>query len=192
MNGDALSDLLLAIVGLFFAWRLMPQRPGLAIGMGLIGFAAGLGVLRFSGIDAMLGPHRFASLLAGCAGLPLLAASLRWPDDSLATRVNAAAYFAMIIGALGVVLVVVVQFSGWAQLVPAASALLILMTALQQRHAVAILGSTLLIGSFVVSALGLVAGPLNSIQLLHLLMACGLALLTINAPQKHTPNLERP
>lgn len=181
MNGNALSDLLLAAVGLYFGWRLMAQRPGLAIGMGLIGFAAGFGVLRFSGIDAMLGPHRFASLVAGCAGLPLIAASLRWTDDSLATRVSAAAHFAMIAGALGVLLVGVIQFTGWGRLVPAASALLLLVTAVQRHNPMAMLGSVLLVGGFVVSAASLAAGPVNSIQLLHFLMACGLGLLASNA-----------
>lgn len=180
MNGDALSDLLLAGVGLFFAWRLMTQRPGLAIGMGLVGLAAGFGVLRFSGFEVMLGPHRFASLLAGCAGLPLIAASIRWPGESLATRVSAAAYFAMIVGALGVVLVAVAQFHWWSQLVPAACALLLLLTALQRRFPLAILGSGLLIGGFIVSVTGFVVAPLNSIQLLHILLASGLGLLALN------------
>lgn len=184
MNGDALSDLLLAAVGLAFAWRLLAQRPGLAIGMGLIGLAAGFGVLRFSGFEAMLGPHRFASLLAGCAGLPLIAASIRWPNDSLATRASAAAYFAAIVGALGAVLVAVVQFGWWAQLVPAVSALLLLLTAVQQRQRLAILGSGLLIGGFAGSATGMVIGPLTSIQLLHILLASGLGLLAFDAQPK--------
>lgn len=181
MNGDALSDLLLAVVGFFFAWRLFAPRPGLAIGMGLIGLAAGFGVLRFSGFEEMLGPHRFTSLLAGCAGLPLIAASIRWTKDSLATRVNAAAYFAVIIGALGLVLVAVVKLSGWAQLVPVLCALLLLLTALQRRNLTATLGSVLLIGGFAVSAARDSIGPLNSIQLLHMLMAVGLSLLAHNA-----------
>jgi hypothetical protein len=70
MNGDALSDLLLALVTLPLAWRLGGSRPGMSTAFLLIGVAAVLGVPRYMGVPQALGPHRFFSLLAACAAPP--------------------------------------------------------------------------------------------------------------------------
>lgn len=64
MNPDALSDLVLLLVCAAILWFHLRQRPAVAVAAGLIGLAACLGVLRYSGWAEMLGPHRFTSLLA--------------------------------------------------------------------------------------------------------------------------------
>jgi len=185
MNADAFSDLVLLLVCAAIAWRDLRARPAIAIGAGLIGFAALLGVLRFSGVTDVLGPHRFASLLSACCAFTLIAAGLRWPDAPLARRAAAAGRFVVIVGGVGVALTVA-GVGLWSQLVPGLSALLIVITAVQQRSAPAMAGALLLVGSFVVAALGkqdsLYLGLFNSTQALHYLLAAGLALLTWNRP----------
>ena len=72
MNADALSDLVLLLVCAGIAWRSKSARPAVAVASALIGAAAMLGVLRYSGVPLVWGPHRFASLLAACAAFLLL------------------------------------------------------------------------------------------------------------------------
>jgi hypothetical protein len=98
MNPDALSDLVLLLVCAAVLWFHLRQRPAVAMAAGLIGLAACLGVLRYSGWAEMLGPHRFTSLLAACAAFPLLASGLRWPDAPLATRGAAVGRFVLVVG----------------------------------------------------------------------------------------------
>ena len=104
MNPDALSDLVLLLVCAAILWFHLRQRPAVAVAAGLIGLAACLGVLRYSGWAEMLGPHRFTSLLAACAAFPLLASGLRWPDAPLATRGAAVGRFVLVVGGVGIVL----------------------------------------------------------------------------------------
>ncbi len=180
MNGDAFSDLVLLLVCAALAWRSRATRPALAVALGLIGFAAFLGVLRFSGVPLVLGPHRFASLLAACAAFPLLASALRWPDAPLATRPTATGRFVVVWGGIGVALTLA-GVGLWSQVVPGVSALVICWTVVQQRPAWGKLGALLLVGSFVVAATGrpdtLYLGLFNSTQALHYLLAAGLAAL---------------
>ncbi len=185
MNGDALSEVLLAAVTLFIAWREIGRRPGVAIGMGLIGFAALLGALLYSGIAEASGPHQFASMVTACAGFPLLAFSLRWTDGTLATRISAAARFILIIGAFGVLFVTLMQFSVWGRIAPALSALLIMISALQSRQPAAIAGATLLITCFSLSLANYTFAPLDSAQQFHVLMAISLALLAMRSAEKN-------
>lgn len=180
MNGDAFSDLVLLLVCAGMAWRNRGTRPAVAVALALIGFAAFLGVLRFSGVPLVLGPHRFASLLAACAAFPLLASALRWPDAPLATRPTAVGRFVLVWGGVGVAL----TLSGlglWSQVVPGVSALLIAWTVVQRRDNWGRAGALLLVGSFVVAATGkpdtVYLGLFNSTQALHYLLAGGLGLL---------------
>ena len=106
MNADALSDLVLMLVCASIAWRSRQTRPAVAIATTLIGAAALLGVLRYSGVSMLWGPHRFASLLAACAAFPLLAAGLRWSDGALATRHAAVGRFVVVWGGVGIALTV--------------------------------------------------------------------------------------
>ncbi|MBC7918831.1 MAG: hypothetical protein H7Y28_13570 [Rhodoferax sp.] len=186
MNADALSDLVLLLVCGAVVWFHLRQRPALAIAAGLIGLAAALGVLRYSGWAEMLGPHRFASLLAACAAFPLLAATLRWPDAPLAKRASAAGRFVLVVGGLGIALTLS-GVSLWRDVVPGVSALVIVWTVVQQRSTTGIVGALLLVGSFVVAATGKpdtqYLGLFNSTQALHYLLAAGLGLLTLRAPR---------
>ena len=138
MNADALSDLVLLLVCAAVVWRDLRTRPAIAVGAGLIGFAALLGVVRFSGVAMVYGPHRFFSLLAACVAFSLLAAGLRWPDAAIAKRHAAIGRFVVVVGGLGVALTVL-GVALWSQIVPGLSAVVIVWTALQQRSAAAIM-----------------------------------------------------
>jgi hypothetical protein len=180
MNADAVSDLVLLLVCAALKWRNLRSRPAIAMAVALIGLAALLGVLRYSGAAIVWGPHRFFSLLAACAAFPLLAAALRWPDAPLAQRGTAVGRFVLVAGGVGVAMTV----SGvalWSQVVPGLSAVLIVATVVQRRSAMGIAGALLLVGSFVVAATGkpdtLYLDFFNSTQALHYLLAGGLALL---------------
>jgi hypothetical protein len=133
MNPDALSDLVLLLVCAAVLWFHLRQRPAVAMAAGLIGLAACLGVLRYSGWAEMLGPHRFTSLLAACAAFPLLASGLRWPDAPLATRGAAVGRFVLVVGGVGIVLTLA-GLALWSQVVPGVCALVIAWTAVQQRN----------------------------------------------------------
>ena len=130
MNLDALSDLVLLLVCAAIVWFHLRQRPALAVGAGLIGLAACLGVLRYSGWAEMLGPHRFASLLAACAAFPLLASGLRWPDAPLATRATAVGRFILVVGGVGIA-ATLAGATFWSQVVPGVSVLVIAWTVAQ-------------------------------------------------------------
>ncbi len=177
MNADALSDLVLLLVCAGIAWRSKSARPAVAVASALIGAAAMLGVLRYSGVPLVWGPHRFASLLAACAAFPLLAAGLRWPEAPLSARYAAVGRFVVVWGGVGVALTVM-GVGLWSQVVPGLSAVVIVWTAIQLRSLSAILGALLLVGSFVVAATGkpdtLYLNQFNSTQALHYLLAAGL------------------
>lgn len=192
MNLDALSDLGLLLVCGTILWFQLRQRPALAVAAGLIGLAAILGVLRYSGWTEMLGPHRFASLLAACAAFPLLASGLRWPDAPLATRATAVGRFVLVVGGVGVALTLA-GVALWSQVVPGVSALVIVWTVVQQRNAWGMAGALVLVGSFVVAATGKAdssyLGVFNTVQLMHYTLALGLALLVLGAARPQARQL---
>ena len=184
MNPDALSDLVLLLVCAAILWFHLRQRPAVAVAAGLIGLAACLGVLRYSGWAEMLGPHRFASLLAACAAFPLLAAGLRWPDAPLATRATAVGRFVLIVGGVGIALTLS-NVALWRDVVPGVSALVIAWTVVQQRNAWGMAGTLALLASFAVAATGKAdsnyLGLFNTVQLMHYTLALALALLAVGA-----------
>lgn len=184
MNTDAVSDLvLLAACGLS-AWWAGAGRPAWRGAMLLLGLAAGMGVLRYSGMAQALGPHRFFSLLAACVAFWLMAASLRWPQTPLARQATAVGRFVVLLGGLGIA-ASQVGAGWWAQLVPGLSALVLAWTMVQQRSVAGVLGSAALLASFAVAALvaadTLLLGVFNKTQALHYLLA--LAVLTLGQVQ---------
>jgi hypothetical protein len=178
VNADALSDLILAVLCAWIAWREGRARPGVALGIGIVGVAGVLGVLRFSGLEWAKGPHTFFSTVSACAGLPLLAVALCWPGGSTARESRAAARFLLIAGTLSIAITAAAGFSLWRQIAPGAAGVLILYAAVLSRAPLAVIGALLLTASFAVTATGFGIGPLNSTQGLHYLMAAAFVLLT--------------
>lgn len=182
MNADALSDLILLLACAASAWHSGGSRPAWRGAMLMLGLAAGAGVLRFSGVEGALGPHRFLSLLAACVAFLLMLAALRWPQAPLARRATAVGRFVVLIGGTGVA-ISQLGFPLWAQVVPGVSAVAIGWTQLQRRSAVGVAGSVLLLGSFAVAALAgadtVLAGMFNKTQALHYLLALAVLALGV-------------
>jgi len=179
MNADAFSDLVLAAVCAWLFKRNLRPRPGVAVSMALIGLAACLGVFDFSGVGALVGPHHFTSLVAACAAFPLLAWSLRWPEDPVANRLRTAGVGAVLLGAIGVA-ASVAGVKLWGQVVPGAAAMGILWTTGRSRSRLGLLGAVLLLASFA-ATLGSPATRFGDwiswVQVLHYLLAAALLAL---------------
>jgi hypothetical protein len=175
MNGNAASDLVLALVCLWVVVTKMARHPGLGLAALLIGVAATLGVLRFGGIEALVGAHRFASLVSACAGFPLLAWSLRWPADPIAATMKGASRFALLVGGVGVG-ATVLGLVLWGQAVALLSGLVIAVTAVQRRNGAGTAGAAALLVAMAAAGVGN-AAPFNATVVLHLGLALALLLL---------------
>jgi hypothetical protein len=175
MNGAAASDLVLALVCGWLVVMRMARQPGLGLAALLIGLAATLGVLRFSGVDVLGGPHRFASLLSAVAAFPLLAWVLRWPDDPVATGLAGAARAVLFAGGIGIA-VTVFGVASWSPGVALASAGLIAVTMVQRRSVIGMAGAAaMIIGMGAAAARSLL--PFDATVVLHLGLAAALMLL---------------
>lgn len=178
--GFAVSDLVLALVCAFVAWRAARERPGIALACGTIGAAAFVGVMRFSGLEAATGAHKFLSLIGGVAALPLLAASLAWPDAKAATNIRDASLALLVCSAVGIALVAGAGFAIWGQAVPAASVVAMLVCAVRERADGRVLGAAaLLVTFYLVSANRTQIAGFAPIEVLHYGMAAGLLLLCL-------------
>ena len=198
MTWDAFSDVVLFAVCAWIAWGALlqskqtsPTHAGFHAGFGLaavlIGFAALLGVIKFSSFtDAsalVKGAHLFASMLASVAAFPILAFSLANPRSAIATRFAGAWWLTFVLAGFGVA-VVVLGFKPWAQIVPAVCALWIGYTAVLQKHPRKIMrlcGWLSLLACFaanlLISPSVLLAGVLSKVQLFHYFFALALWLL---------------
>lgn len=175
MTGNAASDLVLALVCGWVVATRMGRQPGLGLAALLIGVAAALGVLRFSGVNVLAGAHRFASLVSACAAFPLLAWSVRWAQDPIAATVKGASRFALLSGGIGVG-ATVLGLAAWGQGVALLSGLLIAVTAVQRREAAGIAGALALLVGMAAAGVGK-AAPFNSTVVLHMGLALALLLL---------------
>lgn len=181
MNADAVSDLLLAITCVALAVNYWRTQPGFAQAAAIVGLAASFGVLRFSGLEAAIGPHRFFSLFAACAAFPLLAVAVCWPGDQIAKRPAAAARFVLLAGAIGLS-VSLGGFVWWQQALPVLAVFGMLCAVCLSPDPSRIAGVLALAGSLAMAALGQPSiadlGPFTTLQLMHCLMAVGLLFLS--------------
>ncbi len=182
MNGAGASDLVLALVCGWLVAARMARQPGLGLAALLIGLAAVLGVLRFGGFDLVTGPHRFASMLSAVAAFPLLAWVLRWPDDPIAVRFAGAARAVLLLGGIGVT-ATLTGVSGWGPAVSVVSAVMIMVTMVEQRNPVGIIGAVVLIVALAAAAAGK-AALFDSTVVLHLGLAAALALLALGSERR--------
>ncbi len=187
MNGAGASDLLLALVCAVVILTQRRARPGVALAAGLIGLAAAIGVLRFSGLVAMTGPNKFASLLSAVAAFPLLAFSLRYPASRVALHVGAAVRPLLVLVAAGVALNMA-GVTAWGPALSLGSVLVMLATMAWRRQYVAALGALVLLGGMLATLAGR-AGAVtgfNPVVMLHLGLATGLALLVAGTARART------
>jgi hypothetical protein len=184
INADACSDLVLALVCLALAWRQWSVARGVSIALLSIALAALWGVLRYSGVMFAVGPHYFFSLLAGAAGLPLLAAALYWPRGLLARHGRAIALWLIFAGAVGILASLSSLTVWWGQAAPALALLVLGALAIRQRS-VRLGGAVmLLLLAFLALVLPNLPATVSRVQVLHYLMSLGLLLLVW--PQTHT------
>lgn len=197
MTPDSFSDLALCLVCLAIvhrSWWAQTDRAAIGLAGLLIGFAAALGVLRFSTWtelgELVKGTHQFASVLAAVAGFPMLALGIVRPDSTIARYRAGAWWCAFVIGSFGIA-VWVLGFKPWAQLVPALSALTMLVALRQsepgRNRLLRALGIGFLFAGFTAVVLltptELLFGLVSRVQLLHYALVIGLSLLVIGAPR---------
>ncbi|MFZ4690768.1 MAG: hypothetical protein ACOYLS_16165 [Polymorphobacter sp.] len=182
MTGNAASDLVLALVAGWVVATKLAKHPGLGLAALLIGSAATLGVLRFSGVEALAGAHRFASLVSACAGFPLLAWAVRWPADPIAATLKGASRAALLAGGIGIG-ATVLGLAAWGQGAALLSGLVIAVTGVQRREACGIAGAMALLAAMVAAGVGK-AAPFNTTVALHLGLALALGLLALASERR--------
>lgn len=198
MTLDSFSELVLAMVCAWIIWRSLkaPQSfAGIGLAAALIGFAALLGLVKFSSFseasEVVSGPHRFASLVAAVGAFPILAYSLAQPASPIAMRLAGAWRMTFVLAGFSVA-IVALGFKLWGQIVPAVCALWIGYTVLfttKKRSLLLVLGWLSLLASFAVTLLikpdAIVVGVLSKPQLLHYFLALALILLTYKKQLQH-------
>lgn len=184
MNWPALFDGILATVALGLAWLPIRSTPSLRMACMILGTAALLGTLRFSGLFPLPAWHQFASMLGAGVGLPMLAIAVSQPSSAVATQRRYVWIFAVLAAVVCTVLVMVVQFKLWASLCAIVSTLVILMHGLKRKQ-----GRITVAGLLMLLALGAFAGKLQLAFLqpgdfLHIGLALGLLPLAraVSAP----------
>lgn len=188
MIGNAISDAVLVLVCLLLSWRLWPAQAGIRWALAALALAAVLGTLKFAGVMSLAGPHAFFSLVATVGAVPLLAASIYWPDSLVANHPRAAALMLIVAAAFGVLLTTVIglpdALTAMLVSVPAALALaLIIIAVLKRGTRIQQFGALLLVLAFACTLLPATQWPHLSVQGLHYLLAAGLWLLC--APLGH-------
>jgi len=175
MTANAASDLVLGLACGWVVATRIGRQPGFGLAALLIGIAAALGVLRYTGVDVVSGAHRFASLTSACAAFLLIAWALRWPDDPIVITMAGAVRAAMLAAGVGIG-ATVLGLSAWGAAISVSAALLISVTMVQRRNGVGVAGAAALVIAMAASALGK-AAPFNAIVVLHVGLAAALLLL---------------
>lgn len=174
MSSLALTDGFLCLVSLWLASR--AQSPvAVRLACALFAVAAGLGVLRFSGIYPLPNWHQFASMLGAMAAFPLLAVAIVWPDALVTRSTRFAWIFMCVMAVLGVLIVGAGQKRVVADGLAVLSVIAIVLTLARAglwRGALA--GALMLAGLVSFAAKVSVGGVLAPGDLLHIGMALGL------------------
>lgn len=177
MNWQAGLDGLLAAVAIWVAIGPARALPALRLGVVLLGAAAVLGTLRFSGILPLPALHQFLSLLGAGAGLPLLALAVTRPTGRVARETRYAWVLGVCASVLCVLLVVVGGFKLWSSICAFASALAILGVCARRRDGLAAGAGLCMVLAFGAFAAQLRGGPWQPGDFLHLGLALALGLL---------------
>lgn len=177
MNWQALFDGLLATVAFWMVLKPARQLPAMRLGCLLLGSAAVLGTLRFSGVLPLPPLHQFVSMLGAGVGLPLLAIAIVAPHSAVATERRFTWIFAVVAAVVCLVLMLLVQFKLWSSACALVSAVAIVGTAgLRKRWLVLLAGLSILLALLAFAA-QLRAGELLPGEFLHIGLALGLWLL---------------
>lgn len=176
MNAAAFLDGLLALVAFALAVRAGRGLAAVRLGAVLLGMAAALGSLRFSGVLPLPALHQFASALGAGVALPLLAVVVLWPAGEVATQRRYAWIFAITASVACVLIVVVAGFKLWASALALLSAVGMLVVSMRRSQWWAVAAALALLAGF-----GAFLGQMRAFDLqpgdyLHIGMAAGLVL----------------
>ena len=147
------------------------------MGCVVLGSAAVLGTLRFSGLLPLPALHQFASMLGAGVGLPLLAIAVSQPTSAVATQRRYAWIFAVLAAVLCTVLVMVVQFKAWAAACALVSTLTVVGYGLSHRQGLSTAAGLVILLALGAFAAKLQLGVLQPGDFLHMGLALGLLLL---------------
>jgi lysylphosphatidylglycerol synthetase-like protein (DUF2156 family) len=188
MNWQALFDGILAAVAFGVVVLTAQSKPSLRMACTILGSAAALGTLRFSGLLPLPALHQFVSMLGAGVGLPLLGIAVSQPTSAVATQRRYAWIFAVVAAVICTVLVMVAQLKAWAAVCAVLSALTIVSAGISRRQ-----GKTTAAGLLILLALGAFAakfqfGALQPGDFLHIGLALGLLLLMRSEPTYSKPS----
>jgi hypothetical protein len=186
MNWQAAFDGLLALAAFWVVLGPGRHLPALKLGCLLLGSAAVLGTLRFSGLLPLPQLHQFVSLLGAGVGLPLLAVALVAPAGAVATQPRFTWIFAVIAAVLCVLLGVVAGLKLWGSVCAFAAALTITAVAARRRDLPALGAGICMVLAFATFAAQLSAGPLRPGEFLHIGLALAMLLLGRWATVRHS------
>lgn len=177
MNWQAAFDALLALAAFWVVLGPGRHLPALSLGCLLLGTAALLGTLRFSGVLPLPPLHQFVSLLGAGVGLPLLALALLAPAGVVATQPRFTWVFAVVAAVLCVLLGVVAGIKLWGSVCAFVAALTIAAVAARRQDRLALGAGICMVLAFAAFAGQLSAGPLRPGEFLHIGLALALLLL---------------
>lgn len=177
MNWQAIFDGLLALAAAWVVLGPGRQLPALNLACLLLGSAAVLGTLRFSGLLPLPPLHQFLSLLGAGAGLPLLAMALAAPAGVVANQRRYTWIFGVVAAVLCVLLGVVAGVKLWGPVCAMASALLIAAAAVRRGDRLALGAGICMVLAFVAFAGQLRVGPLQPGEFLHIGLALAMLFL---------------
>jgi lysylphosphatidylglycerol synthetase-like protein (DUF2156 family) len=176
MNLQALLDGLLAVTALYVAKQAAPTAPALRLSGCLLGIAATLGALRFSGLLPLPPLHQFFSMLGAGVGLPLLAIAVTQSTSAVAAQRRFTWIFAVIVAVVCTLVVMVAQLKAWASISAVVAALAILTHGIFRKRFVIAMTGLLMLTTLIAFAAKAQLGPLQSGDLLHIGLALTLLL----------------
>jgi len=177
MNLQAGFDGLLALAALWVALGPARQRPALRLACLLLGSAAVLGTLRFSGLLPLPQLHQFVSMLGAGVGLPLIAFAVIRTDGLVATQPRYTWIVAVVLAVLCVLIGVVAGVKLWAQVWAVGAAVCTAAVAVRRRDLHALGAAVCMVLAFAAFVAQLRAGPLQPGDFLHIGMALAMLLL---------------
>lgn len=171
MNQQAVLDGLLAMVALWAAWRPGSTLPALRLGAALIGVAALLGALRFSGLLPLPSLHQSMTMFSAGVGLPLLGAAMVWPGSVVAQQRRYAWIFAIAAAVLCVLVTVMAGRAAWPPACALVAVVAMVLASLWRRQWWGMAAGAGMLVAFAAFATKMPVGPLAPGDVLHLGLA---------------------
>jgi hypothetical protein len=177
MNSLAITDALLALVAFGIVVK-GESSLAFRLGVGILGAAALLGMLKFSRLLPLPELHLSASLLSQAAGFPLIAVAVLWPTCAESQKLKALGFSFILLIGIVVVVVEALAITAYTQLIATTALLAICIMALLRRQGLTLLGgATLLLGFILFASKIQLVSFLQPGDYLHICLAIGLLLL---------------